>query len=175
MLGRYEKLRLAGRCSAALRERLKTERADFHLVEAPDGSADFVPIDYMAHKVTGLADGSNVWTVGNPHAAQPLRLRIDALYSVEPYDGPRGRELASFRTADEFVVREAAEGVTSTFRVTAEPSKSGKPSGAFRRPARGTRRKAPGAGHRKSSTRRWISKISTPWASGSTATARASC
>jgi hypothetical protein len=131
MLGRYEKLRLAGRCSAALRERLKTERADFHLVEAPDGSADFVPIDYMAHKVTGLADGSDVWTVGNRHAAQPLRLRIDALYSVEPYDGPRGRELANFRTADEFVVREAAEGVTSTFRVTAEPSKSGKPSGRF--------------------------------------------
>ncbi len=131
MLGRYEKLRLAGRCSAALREKLKTEQADFHLVEAADGSAEFIPIDYLAHKVTGLADGSDSWTVGNRHAAQPLRLRIDALYSVEPYDGPASRELAGFAAPGEFVVQETAEGVKATFRALAEPSKAGKPSARY--------------------------------------------
>jgi hypothetical protein len=72
MLGRYERLRLAGHCPAALRETLKTGQADFHLVQAADGSADFIPIDYLAHKVTGLADGSDSWRVGNRYAAQPL-------------------------------------------------------------------------------------------------------
>jgi hypothetical protein len=131
MLGRYERLRLAGRCPAELREKLKTERADFHLVEATDGSADFIPIDYLAHKATGLADGSDSWTVRNRHAAQPLRLRIDALYSAEPYDGPGGRVLADFAAPGQFAVQEAAEGVRQTFRATAEPSRSGKPSGCY--------------------------------------------
>ena len=156
MLGRYEKLRLAGRCSAALREKLKTEQADFHLVEAADGSADFIPIDYLAHKVTGLADGSDSWTVGNRHAAQPLRLRIDALYSVEPYDGPGSRELAGFAAPGEFVVQETAEGVKATFRAYRRAIEGGQTQrGATRRPAPERRRKAPGAGQRKSSTRRW--------------------
>ncbi len=131
MLGRYERLRLAGRCPAALREKLKTEQADFHLVEAADGSANFMAVDYLAHKVTGLADGSDSWTVGNRHAAQPLKLRIDALYSVEPYDGLGGRVLADFAAPGEFVAQEAADGVTQTFQATAEPSKSGKPSGRY--------------------------------------------
>jgi len=131
VLGRYEKLRLAGRCPPALREKLKTQQADFHLLDAPDGSAEFIPVDYLAHKVTGLADGTDVWTVANRHAAQPLRLRIDALYSVEPYDGPRGRELVGFSTPGEMVVRETAGGVTSTFQTTREPSKSGRPSGRY--------------------------------------------
>jgi hypothetical protein len=131
MLGRYERLRLAGHCPAALRETLKTGQADFHLVQAADGSADFIPIDYLAHKVTGLADGSDSWRVGNRYAAQPLKLRIDALYSAEPYDGPGGRVLADFTAPGEFVVQEAAEGVTQAFKATAEPSVSGKPSGRY--------------------------------------------
>ena len=131
MLGRYERLRLAGRCPAALREKLKTAHAEFHLVEAADGSADFTAIDYLAHKVTGLADGTDSWTAGNRHAAQPLKLRIDALYSVEPYDGLAGRVLADFATPGEFVTQEAADGVTQTLKATPEPSKSGKPSGRY--------------------------------------------
>ncbi len=131
MLGRYERLRLAGRCPAVLREKLKTEQADFHLIESADGSAEFVAIDYQAHKVTGLADGSDTWTVGNRHAAQPLKLRVEALYSVEPYDGPNGRILARLAAPGEFVAGEAADGVTQAFTLTAEPSKLGKSSGRY--------------------------------------------
>ena len=140
MLGRYERLRLAGRCPAALREKLKTEQADFHLVEAADGSAEFIPVDYTAHKVTGLADGTDSWTVDNRHASQPLKLRIEALYSVEPYDGPGGRVLADFAAPGEFVAKEAADGVTQAFTLTAEPSKGGKPSGRY---SAGSARKTP--------------------------------
>ncbi len=132
MLGRYERLRLAGRCPPALREKLKTEQADFHLVELSDGSTEFETIDYLAHKVTGLADGSDSWSVVNRHAAQPLKLRIDALYSVEPYDGASGRVLAAFAAPGEFTAGEAAEGVTQAFTLTAEPSsKMGQPSGRY--------------------------------------------
>ena len=148
MLGRYERLRLAGRCPAALREKLKTEQADFHLVEADDGSAEFMATDYLPHKVTGQADGSDSWTVGNRHAAQPLKLKIDALYSVEPYDAPAGRVLADFAAPGEFVAGEAADGVIQAFTLTAEPSKSGKPSGRYS--AASTRKTPQGAWSRVS-------------------------
>ena len=149
MLGRYERLRLGDRCPAALRAKLKTPQTDFHLVEAADGSVDFVPIDYLAHKITGLPD-ANSWNVRNRHSAQPLRLRIDALYSVEPYDAPDGRQLAGFTAPAEFVVREAAEGVKPAFRATSEPSQSGKPSGRFS--AVNTRKTSQGAWCRASKT-----------------------
>jgi hypothetical protein len=148
MLGRYEKLRLSGRCPKALREKLKTNRGDFHLVEGPDGTADFIPVDYFVHKVTGRIDDSDTWTVDNRHAAQPLSGRIEALYSVAPFDGPDSRELAGFSTPNEFVVGETAQGVTSTFRVTAEPSKAGEPNGRYS--AASTRKTPQGAWSRAS-------------------------
>jgi len=148
MLGRYERLRLGGRCPAALREKLKKEQADFHMVEAADGSVDFIAIDYLAHKVTGPTDGTDSWTVDNRHVAQPLKLRIDALYSVEPYDGPGGRVLADFAAPGKSVAEEAAEGVTQAFTLTVEPSKFGKPSGRYS--ATSTRKTAEGAWSRVS-------------------------
>ncbi|MGA2254144.1 MAG: hypothetical protein ABSG53_05730 [Thermoguttaceae bacterium] len=153
MLGRYERLRLSGRCPAALREKLKTEQADFHMVEAADGSVDFIAIDYLAHKVTGLADGTDSWTVNNGRVAQPLKLRIDALYSVEPYDGPGGRVLAGFAAPGEFVAGEAADGVAQSFTLTAEPSKLGKPCARYS--ATSTRKTPQGAWSR-------VSKIFNP-------------
>ena len=91
----------------------------------------FIAIDYLAHKVTGLADGTDPWTLGNRHVAQPLKLRIDALYSVEPFDAPGSRALAGFAAPGEFVVGEAADGVTQAFTLTTEPSKLGKLSGRY--------------------------------------------
>lgn len=85
MLGRYERLRLGRRVPAHILARLRTPGQDFHLV-----GSRFVPTDYLTHKVTGSDDGSDAWSVKNRYAAQPLRLRIQALYSAAPVASPAG-------------------------------------------------------------------------------------
>lgn len=112
MIGRYERLRLARSVPEAVRKQLRTPKADFRLAEA-NGKPQFVPTDYIAHKVTGVKDGSAAWTVKNRFAAQPLRLRIQALYSAAPYDSPDAVVLANFTKADELTASAAAKGVTA--------------------------------------------------------------
>jgi len=94
LIGRYERLRLARSVPEPIRRQLRTPKADFRLVEAPDGKPQFVPTDYLAQRVSGLKDGSSTWTVKNRFAAQPLRLRIQALYSAAPASSPDAVPLA---------------------------------------------------------------------------------
>jgi len=112
LIGRYERLRLARTVPEPIRKQLRTPKADFRLVEA-GGNPRFVPTDYLTHKVTGLRDGKATWTVRNRFAAQPLRLRIQALYSAAPYDSPDAVVLASFDKQEEFAVSGAAKGITA--------------------------------------------------------------
>ena len=94
LIGRYERLRLAGTFSQAVRERLRQEKADFRLIQAGGSSWQLVPTDYAAHKATSLDHNTQAWTVVNRYSAQPLKLRIEALYSVQPFDSSAGLVLA---------------------------------------------------------------------------------
>jgi hypothetical protein len=131
MFGRYERLRLSRLCPAAVRERLKTERADFHLVPEGKDSWTIAPTDYASHKFTGPLDGSDTWTVPNRYKAQPVKLKIEALYSVQPFDAPDGLLLADFNPPGEVVVEGAAPGVNHEFVAVAKPLKIGRVSARY--------------------------------------------
>ncbi len=77
MMGRYERLRLANRVPEAIKAKLREPGREFHLV-----GSSFIPTDYLTHRVTGTDDASDAWTVKNRFAAQPARLRIQALYAA---------------------------------------------------------------------------------------------
>jgi len=111
LIGRYERLRLARAVPEPIRARLRPPKEEFRLAEGADGQWQFLPTDYAAHKVTGLADGSQAWTVRNRFAAQPLKLRIQALYAAAPYDSPDAVGLVGFGGSDEAAVSGAAQGV----------------------------------------------------------------
>jgi len=143
MIGRYERLRLSRHFSQAVRRRLAEPGAEFRLCRGPAGRWQLLPTDYAVHKVTGLPDGTDTWTVTNRFAAQPPALRIQALYSVEPYNSPDAVVLAEFRTEGELPVRRAARGVTHAFGPTTECVKVGKASGRYS--ARNTTRTRRGA------------------------------
>ncbi len=130
-IGRCERLRLADYFTDEVKERLREERAEFRLTQADDGQWQFVPTDYLAHKVTGDADGTAAWTVANRFAAQPLRLRMHALYSAYPYDDEAGLVLADFSADDEFTPAGAAPRVRGALEPVAEPRKVGEASGRF--------------------------------------------
>jgi hypothetical protein len=132
MFGCYERLRLARYFPASIRKRLREEKADFHLVQLSQGAWQFLPADVAKHKVTGRRDESDLWMVRNRFAAQPLRLRIEALDSVEPYDTPQAPILADFSRSQEFAAREAAAGVRHELLPSREQVIPGAGSGRYR-------------------------------------------
>lgn len=129
-IGRYERLRLANYFSEAVKERLRRQRREFRLARGDDARWQLVPTDYLAHKVTGPHDGT--WTATNRFAAQPVKLRIGALYAALPYDDPRSMALADFSKEGEFSPGGAARHVTARLEPNAEappggPNRGGAP------------------------------------------------
>ena len=127
MIGNYERLRRANYFSEAVREKLREPRQEFHLEREADGVWQLVPTDYLEHKVTGLNDGTSTWSVTNPYRAQPLRLRIEALYSAHPYQSKDAQILADFVAPNELKLAGAASRVSLVTRVGGDPRKPDEP------------------------------------------------
>jgi len=156
MIGRYERLRLSNYFTEDVKQKLREERQEFRLERADDGQWQFLPTDYLQHKVTGglsqfsrsengtvpfgepeLSNGTSTWSATNRFGAQPLRLRVHALYSAYPYDDQESMVLADFSTDGEFAAAGTAPGVASGIKSVADPVKAGKASGCFAATNRG--------------------------------------
>ncbi len=83
---RYERLRHSHAVPETIKTRLREPGCDFTLVESGDGHWAFRPVNYAKHKIADLDGGDRRWTVVNQYVSQPLRLRIEALLSAQPYD-----------------------------------------------------------------------------------------
>ena len=142
MAGWYERLRLANYFPESVKEQLRQPGKDFHLVQADDGQWQLLPTEYLAYKVTGSDNGTSTWTVPNRFPAQPLKLRLEALHSVAPYDSPEGVLVADPASVDRFTVRRTASGVTQTFDRSIEQVKVGDASLRFS----ATSKRPPGKG-----------------------------
>ncbi len=84
LLGWYERMRLARYFSSQTLQRLSAAGAEFRLRLTGDGLWHFFPLTVARHRFSGngLA-AEEVWNWRNPEAAQPLRLRLEALYTAE--------------------------------------------------------------------------------------------
>jgi len=131
MLGRYERLRLARHFPESIKAKLRTPKEQFRLAQDDKGNWQFRPTDYLAHKVTSLADGTAAWTVQNRYAAQPAKLRVEALYACQPYDAPEGVLVTDFAKPEDFSARAAGAGVTHGLAASAEQVKVGTASASF--------------------------------------------
>ncbi|HPA17570.1 MAG TPA: hypothetical protein PLU30_07465 [Verrucomicrobiae bacterium] len=89
LLGWYEHLRLARYFDARTVARVSVPGDEFRLRQNPDGLWQFTPVTMDAHRISSLGNGSEHWTTRNPYAQQPLAARIEALYSVAPFDSPK--------------------------------------------------------------------------------------
>ena len=130
-IGQYERLRLARYFAEPTLAKLREPGAEFRLSQTDAGEWQLAPTVYAEHKVTGLADRSAAWTFTNPHPGQPLRMRVEALYSAVPYDGPDALVVAAFDKQDEFQTR-AAAGVSLAFAPSTERVKAGPASACLR-------------------------------------------
>lgn len=127
----YEELRHAGYFPESILARLREPKKDFTLEKASDGAWRFRPAVYDRHKVQGLDGWSNAWTAKNAFGEQPLRVRIQALMSAEPYDSPNGVVVEDFANPDVLSDRAAAPGITASLAASTEQVKAGASSGRF--------------------------------------------
>lgn len=131
MIGRYERLRLGRAVPDTMRTKLRSPREEFRLQSTGDGGWQFSPTNYLTHRVEDLNDPSSTWTVRNPYSSQPLRVRIEALYSAAPAGDPRGVTLAGLDGADRLAVAGTAQGVTATWETLQDGGKDGGPYGVY--------------------------------------------
>lgn len=108
---RYETLRHSGRVPESVKARLREPGAEFVLEGDLESGWQFRPALHSRHKVTG-EEGSGAWTVDNPHAAQPARLRIQTLHSAGAYDAPETVVIEDFADPALFADTAAEAGVT---------------------------------------------------------------
>lgn len=125
ILGWYERLRLARYFDEPTLARLREPRTEFRLRLNPEGKWQLTPAHLVKHRINGLGNGSQQWVAENPFAAQPLRLRLETLYSVAPYDDPKATVLADFVHPNTMTNRRAARGVTMEVGLNTEDIKAG--------------------------------------------------
>lgn len=130
IIRRYEDLRYSGEVPDSIKQKLSLIGDEFRLVGSLEEGWQFEPVCYQKHKVNGADGSGNAWTVTNDFAAQPVKLRIEALMGAGAYDAPQSETVIDFETA-EFPARAAAENVASDLTVSHEVVKVGGASGRF--------------------------------------------
>lgn len=128
IIKRWEEARLSGAFSESDKAKLRVPGDEYTLVEV-NGKPCIKQVQYTKHKVEGLDSPSAKWTVANKFNSQPVKLRIEALYSAAPYDSANSVVLTDFSDISNFTAREAAEGVTADIKVSQEHIKAGNRSG----------------------------------------------
>ncbi|MCE5241551.1 hypothetical protein LLH23_24060, partial [bacterium] len=115
----------------SVRAKLRTQGEQFRLAQAPDGAWQLRPTDYAAHRITSLTDGTQGWTTTNRFAAQPAKLRVEALYACAPYDSPDAVVLSDFSRPEDFGVKVTAQGVTQQLTTATQGIRGGATGGCL--------------------------------------------
>jgi hypothetical protein len=131
VIKQYEELRHARYFSDSVKSLLRQPGKDFSLIKTSEGIWKLKPVNYHKHTVTGVSDGSSEWKVNNEFRPQPLKLRIEPLMGVKPYNDPAAIVLADYRRNDEFSEKQIAKGVKGNTAVSSERSVTGEHSLSF--------------------------------------------
>lgn len=122
VLGWYEQMRLARYFDTQTVARVAVPGDEFRLRQDRDGAWQFTPVKMSAHRINALGNGSERWTSQNPFAEQPVTVRIEALYSVAPYDNPKHICVADF--ADVAAFRQTTSSSSVLFSLEAATSET---------------------------------------------------
>jgi hypothetical protein len=112
IIKQYEELRHKNYFSDSIRALLRQPGKEFTLSQGADSIWRFKPVAYQKHKVAGLDHPSSGWKISNEFGTQPIRLRIEALMSVKPFNDPSNVVLSDFSGSEEFICDGSANGVS---------------------------------------------------------------
>ncbi|MCE5346543.1 MAG: hypothetical protein LLG13_09700 [Bacteroidales bacterium] len=131
IIRQYEELRHKNYFNDTVRSLLRQPGKEFTLFQEEDGKWNFKPVAYQKHKVTGNHDQPAKWTVNNEFNSQPVKLRIEALMSVKPYNSTDNVVLTDFSAPLDFVSGGNAKGVSGEIDRSGGKIISGENGGLF--------------------------------------------
>ncbi len=131
IIRQYEELRHKNYFGEEVKKLLRQPGKEYTLFQEQSGEWNFKPVTYEKHKVAGLDDPTASWTVNNKFDPQPVKLRIEPLMSVKPYNDPSGIVLTDFSKPTGFINESNADGVSGQINESAEKTESGEPGGIF--------------------------------------------
>ncbi|MCK5801848.1 MAG: hypothetical protein KAI66_03400, partial [Lentisphaeria bacterium] len=132
IMRRYENLRNANYFTNEVKAQLRVPGDEFRLEQADDGEWQFRQVQYAKHKVQGLEGWSNTWKTENRFGRQPVKLRIEALYSTGAYEADGNITLADFSDAKDFPTRNARKGLAASLTPSTKLVKGGSQSGCYK-------------------------------------------
>ena len=112
IIRQYEELRHQNYFSDSVCALLRQPGKEFKLFQNENGKWNFKPTAYQRHKVEGTGHPTSKWRVNNEFGSQPVKLRIEPLMSVQPYDHKDNVLLADFSAPGEFTMEGNAQGVS---------------------------------------------------------------
>jgi hypothetical protein len=127
----YEELRHKNYFTDTIRSLLRQPGKEFTLFQEDDDEWNFKPVTYQKHKVLGLSHPSAHWAVHSEFDSQPIKLRIEPLMSVKPYNHPDNIVLADFSRSEKFSNQGAANGISGGINISTEKVLNGESSGIF--------------------------------------------
>lgn len=131
IIRQYEELRHGNYFSDSIRSLLRQPGKEFTLFRENDGKWNFKPVTYQKHKIEGLNVSPAKWTVNNEFGMQPVRMRIELLMSVKPYNDQENVVLADFSETNSFSGKGSAGGVTGKLEISDEKVPGGIPAATF--------------------------------------------
>ncbi|MCX6223070.1 MAG: hypothetical protein NTZ69_19050 [Bacteroidia bacterium] len=131
IIKQYEELRHKNYFGEDIKKLLRQPGKEFTLFKEENGSWNFKPVAYQKHKVAGTNHSSARWTVKNEFDSQPVRLRIEPLMSVKPYNDKDNIVLADFSIPEKFSNTGTANGVSGSINSSIEKTVSGEMGGIF--------------------------------------------
>ncbi len=129
IIKQYEELRHENYFNDSVRALLRQPGKEFSLFKEENGKWNFKPVSYDKHKVSGLNHPSAEWKVKNNFREQAVKLRLEALMSVKPFNDPDNVVLAEFHAPGEFKYEGSAQGISGD--INTNTGKTGEPTGIF--------------------------------------------
>ncbi|MBX2922686.1 MAG: hypothetical protein KF746_10880 [Chitinophagaceae bacterium] len=131
IIRQYEMLRHQKYFDKNVLEMLQQPGKEFTLIRGSEGEWTFKPRTYTKHKAQGKAYESRQWISHNDFEAQPLKLRIEPLMSVKPYNDPSAIVLTDFSDSRAFIIENASDGVSAKIVSSDEMTTDNEKTGAF--------------------------------------------
>ncbi len=111
VLGWFEHLRLARYFDAPTLERIAVPGQEFELGQKMDGLWCLTPVTRYTHRMSALGNGSEQWCVSHLGSAQPISVRLEALYTSASYDDPKGQVLVGMEHLAKFAASTASADI----------------------------------------------------------------
>lgn len=127
----YEELRHKDYFGEEVKKLLRQPGKEFTLIKEESGEWNFKPVVYEKHKISALNHPTAQWAVNNKFDTQPVKLRIETLMSVKPYDDPNNIVIADFSNPKEFSYKGSANGVSGRIDNSIENTLDGEEVAVF--------------------------------------------